>query len=116
MSMIEELTDEEVVQRFEWKTALLRRVDTARDNGARNVTLSVYRRGDISDTHTASQVNDPDEIQFDGVIFDDDTTVIHWNTAIRSTSVFDHFDDLLEIHGHLVEPEYATEFVFEGEE
>jgi hypothetical protein len=41
--------------------------------------------------------------------------VIHWNTVVRSTSVFEDFDDLLEIHGH-PEPEYATEFYFEGEE
>ena len=103
------------VQRLQWKIGLYRRADTLREKGKRNVTFSVYRRGDISDTHTESQVNAPDEIQFDGVIYDDDTTVIHWNTAIRSTSVFASFDDLLEIHGH-PEDNYATEFVFEGEE
>lgn len=107
------LTDDEVVERFRWKTALFRRLDDARANGLRNVTFSVFRRGDISDTHTASQVNDPDEVQFDGVIFDDDTTVIRWNTAIRSTSVFEDFGDLLEIHGH---PEYESIFEFSGEE
>jgi hypothetical protein len=109
-------TDEEHVERFVRKTALLKRVFAIQDKGVRTVKFSVYRRGDISDTHTPSQMNAPDEIQYDGVIFDDDTTVIHWNTAVRSTSVFEYFDDLLEIHGHLVEPEYATEFVFEGEE
>jgi hypothetical protein len=112
MSQIEGLTEDEIVERFKWKTELFRRVNTARDNGARNVTFSVYRRGDISETHNELQVNDPDEVQFDGVIFDDDTTVIHWNTAICSTSVFQDFGDLLEIHGH---PEYSSEFCFEGE-
>jgi hypothetical protein len=112
---IEGLTDEEIVERFRWRTKLLNRVDDLRDSGVRNVTFSVYRRGDISDTHTAGQVNAPDEVQFDGVLFDDDVTVIHWNTEVRSTAVFEDFFDLLEIHGH-PEEKYLTEFKFEGEE
>lgn len=115
MSQIDGLTDEEIVERFQWKTDMLTRVFALRTKGIRNITFSVYRRGDISDTYTESQVNAPDEIQFDGVIFEDDTTAIHWNTEIRSTSVFQYFDDLLEIHGH-PEPAYATQFIFEGEE
>ena len=109
------MTDDELVERYRWIEALLKRVARLNAKGIRNVTFSVYRRGDISDTHTESQVNGPDEIQYDGVIFDDGATVIHWNTAIRSTSVFEFFGDLLEIHGH-PEPNYATEFKFEGEE
>lgn len=119
MSRIEGLTEDEIgdllVERFVWKVGLHTRVDILRDNGGRNITFSVFRRGDISDTHTESQVNAPDEVQFDGVIFEDDTTVIHWNTAIRSTSIFEDFDDLLEIHGH-PEENYSTQFCFEGEE
>jgi hypothetical protein len=114
MSQINGLTDEEVVERFQWKTDLNMRVFNLRTKGVRNLTFSVYRRGDISATHTDAQVNPPDEVQFDGVIFDDGTTVIHWNTSARSTSVFDSFDSLLEIHGH-PEDHYATEFRFEGE-
>jgi len=115
MSQLDGLTDEEIVERFRWRTKLLSQVDRLRDIGVRNITFSVYRRGDISDTHTPEQVNAPDEVQFDGVIFEDDTTVIHWNTAIRSTSVFELFFDLLEIHGH-PEEKYLTTFVFKGEQ
>ena len=110
------MIDDELVERDRWRTALQWRVyRLIAESPLRNVTFSVYRRGDISDTHTESQVNSPDEVQFDGVVFNDGVTVIHWNTAIRSTSVFDSFGDLLEIHGH-PEPNYATEFKFEGEE
>ena len=112
MNEYEPFASEEMRDRLLWKSALLRRVGDARSNGARNVTFSVYRRGDISDTHTEGQGNAPDEVQFDGVIFDDDTTVILWNTEVRSTAVFECFDDLLEIHGH---PEYSSEFYFEDE-
>src|ERR1039458_8882928 len=115
MCQLEGLTEQQIVERFQWKTNLFRRVDVLQYNGVRNVTFSVYRRGDISATHTEAQVNAPDEVQFDGVIFDDATTVIHWNTSARSTSVFEDFGDLLDIHGH-PEDHYATEFVFEGEE
>lgn len=115
MSQLDGLSDEEVVARFQWKTALLQRVFNLHAKGLRTITFSVYRRGDLSDTHTPGTVNPPDEVQFDGVIFDDDTTVIHWNTEVRSTAVFQYFDDLLEIHGH-PEPKYLTEFKFEGEE
>ena len=102
-------------EKLRWKRELFRRVEVLRDNGVRNVTFSVYRRGDISATHTEAQVNAPDEVQFDGVIFDDVTTVIHWNTSARSTSIFEDFDSLLEIHGH-PEPAYLTSFIFDGEE
>jgi len=108
------MTDQETADDYKWKIGVISRAYILRMSGIRNLTFSVYRRGDISDTHTASQVNAPEEVQFDGVIFSDGTTVIHWNTAIHSTSVFENFFDLLEIHGH-PEPNYATEFVFEGE-
>lgn len=108
------MSDIELIDIILWKEAIVHRVFALRGKGVRTVTFRVYRRGDISDTHTESQVNSPDEVQFDGVIFDDDTAVIHWNTAVRSTSVFTSFIDLLMIHGH-PERAYLTEFCFEGE-
>jgi hypothetical protein len=48
MSQINGLTDEEVVERFQWKTDLNMRVFNLRTKGVRNLTFSVYRRGDIS--------------------------------------------------------------------
>jgi hypothetical protein len=102
------MNDEEL-QRQWWKADLLLRANHLYRRGIRNVTFSVYRRGDISATHTENQRAAPDEIQFDGVIFHDGTTVIHWDTAVHSTAVFESFDELLEIHGH---PEYDTEFRF----
>jgi hypothetical protein len=49
--------------------------------------FTVYRRGDLSATHNADQVNAPDQPQYEGVVFSDGTTVVRWLTAARSTSV-----------------------------
>lgn len=68
-----------------------------------------YRRGDISDTHQPHQVNAPEEVQYEGVVFDNGKCVLNWRTAINSISVWDSFDAAMRIHGH---PEYGTEIVF----
>lgn len=62
--------------------------------------FTVYRRGDLSASHDENQRNAPDEPQFQGVVFDDDTCVIRWLTAKGSTSVFKTFEDMWAIHGH----------------
>lgn len=63
-------------------------------------TFTVYRRGDLSETHNSDQVNPPDEPQFEGVVFGDGTCVIRWMTAGRSTSVWSSFEEMWKIHGH----------------
>jgi hypothetical protein len=62
--------------------------------------FTVFRRGDLSATHNADQVNGPDQAQFEGVVFSDGTTVVRWLTAARSTSVWADFATMWRIHGH----------------
>lgn len=73
--------------------------------------FTVYRPVIPEDTHDEFQANDPDEPQFEGIVFSDGTCVIRWLTVI-STSVFESFDAMLIIHGH---PEYDTRVVFHDE-
>lgn len=70
--------------------------------------FEVFRRGDLSDTHTAGTVNAPDAVQFEGVVFSDGTCAIRWLTEFRSTSVWASFADAMAVHGHF-EPRYGTE-------
>ena len=74
--------------------------------------FSMFRRGDISATHTADTANVPDAIQFEGVVFTDGRVAIRWLTSLRSVSVFDSMDDMLGVHGH---PEYGSELVWHDE-
>jgi hypothetical protein len=69
----------------------------------------MYRRGDLSATHTSAQANPASEPQFEGVVFSDGRVAVRWLTAYRSTSTWDSLDDLLTIHGH---PEYDSELVW----
>ena len=68
-----------------------------------------YRTLDISDTHNADQVNAPEEVQYEGVVFDNGKCVLNWRTAVSSISVWDSFEDAMRIHGH---PEYGTRIEF----
>ena len=72
----------------------------------------MYRKGDLSSTHNELQANKPDEIQFEGVIFDNGKCVLNWKTAISSISIWDSFEDAMAIHGH---PEYNSEIVWSDE-
>ena len=72
-------------------------------------TFTMYRRGDLSATHDSNQANAPDEPQFEGVVFSDGTCAVRWLTAMRSTSVWASFDELMAVHGH---PEYESELVW----
>ena len=72
-------------------------------------TFVMYRKNDISATHDTNQVNPPDEIQFEGVVFSDGKCAIRWLTNKRSVAVWDCFDDMMAIHGH---PEYGSVIVW----
>jgi hypothetical protein len=75
--------------------------------------FEMYRRGDLSNTHNELQANKSNEVQFQGVVFNDGTCVIRWLTGCRSTSVWSSFEDMLAIHGH---PEYDSELVWLDDE
>ena len=70
--------------------------------------FAVYREH-TTEHHTEMHQNAPDEIQFEGVVFSDGTTVLRWCTPLRSTSVWASFEDAMGVHGH---PEYGTSVVF----
>lgn len=73
--------------------------------------FTMYRRGDISETHNDLQRNAPDVPQYEGVIFTDGTVAIRWLTPLRSTSVWDDMDTMLGVHGH-PEDQYASELIY----
>ncbi len=61
----------------------------------------VHRRGDLSATHDANQVNAADVPQFEGVVFSDGVVAVRWLTAARSTSVWADFETMMKVHGHV---------------
>lgn len=62
--------------------------------------------------HNLLQMNAPDEVQYEGVVFSDGSCALRWRTAVNSTSLWASFEDAMEIHGH---PEYGTRIVFHDE-
>lgn len=60
-------------------------------------------------SHNHFQANPDDEPQFEGVIWSDGTCTLRWLTACTSTSVWNSFEDMINIHGH---PEYGTNIMF----
>jgi hypothetical protein len=48
----------------------------------------------------------------DGIIFDDDETVIRWKTDLKSTSIFRNFEHFSRIHGSKGHPEYNSEIIY----
>jgi hypothetical protein len=62
--------------------------------------------------HTHTQMNAPEEVQYEGVVFSDGSCALRWRTAVNSTSLWASFEDAMEIHGH---PEYGTRIVFHDE-
>jgi hypothetical protein len=79
--------------------------------------FTVFRAGDLSATHNADLVNEPDKPQFEGVVFTDGTVVVRWLTACVSTSVFDSFETLMRIHGHTeADSRHGTEVVWHDED
>lgn len=69
----------------------------------------VMYRPQVPSTHTEHQKKAANEPQFEGVLFDDGKVVVHWLTTGHSISVWNSFDDLLNIHGH---PEYGSKLVW----
>lgn len=49
--------------------------------------------------------NAPNEVQLQGVVFDDGTVCVRWLTEHRSHSIWTSFDEFMAVHGH---PEYGT--------
>ena len=72
-------------------------------------TFTMYRREIPTETHDENQRNEPDEPQFEGVVFSDGRVAVRWLTTKRSVSVWDCMEDLLAIHGH---PEYGSILVW----
>lgn len=56
--------------------------------------------------HGPTTLNAPEAPQYQGVVFADGSVAMRWLTARRSTSVWDTFADMFDVHGH---PEYGTE-------
>lgn len=73
--------------------------------------FTMYRRGDLSDTHNEFQAAPASEPQFEGVVFSDGTCVLRWCTPLRSTSVWATLEDALGVHGH-PETRYQSEIVW----
>jgi hypothetical protein len=75
-------------------------------------TFTVYRRSAPAEYTAAGIANPPDEVQFEGCLFNDGTVCIRWLTEFRSVSVWDSLESLERVHGH---PEYETEWVWSGD-
>jgi len=73
--------------------------------------FTAYREH-TTENHTDQHQNAPDEPQYEGVVFEDGTTVLRWLTPLRSTSVWGDFATAMGVHGH---PEYGTKIVFHDE-
>lgn len=57
------------------------------------------------------QKNAPDAPQFEGCIFSDGRVAVRWRTAVRSFSIWDSLQDLMDIHGHA---EYGTFIIWDN--
>jgi hypothetical protein len=57
------------------------------------LTFDVYRREDASGTSGTGVVAK-------GVLFPDGTTVVQWQTHVRSVVIYNSYADALHIHGH----------------
>ena len=73
-------------------------------------TFTVYRTGDLSETHDENQRPvSAEEPSFWGVVWPDGTCTLRWAGVVRATSVWATFDDAMKVHGHF-EPRYGTRF------
>jgi len=71
-------------------------------------TFTVFRTGDLSETHDQNQAPiSPDVQSFWGVVFPDGTCTLRWAGVVAATSVWASFEDAMKVHGHF-EPRYGT--------
>jgi len=64
-----------------------------------------YRPNPPPEYYEKGCANEPEAVQYEGVVYSDGTTVIHWMTKFKSVSVFASYEDFYAVHGH---PEYGT--------
>lgn len=70
-------------------------------------TFRVFRRQPPANYLEGGFANNPDEPQYEGVVFSDGTVAVRWLTEHRSTSLWSSMAELEAVHGH---PEYDTVF------
>src|ERR1700722_1434264 len=63
--------------------------------------FKVYRPSPPDNYREGGFANAPDEVQFEGVEFTDGTVAVRWLTLHRSTSIWESFDELMAVHGHM---------------
>lgn len=69
----------------------------------------VYRPNPPENYVKEGYANPPDQIQLEGVVFENGRVAICWRTETFSISIWDSFEDFQKIHGH---PEYGTKIVW----
>lgn len=67
--------------------------------------FTVYRPNPPEEYKENGHANNPDEIQCEGVLFDDGTVAVRWLTKYRSFSNWENWESFVQVHGH---PEYGT--------
>lgn len=76
-------------------------------------TFRGYRPTPPEEYTKSGLANPPDQAQYCGVVWDDESVSIRWLTAVHSFSNFDSYRDWETVHYH---PEYGTYLVWESEE
>ena len=59
-----------------------------------------YRPNPPKEYYKQGTANEPDEAQYQGVLFDDGTVVCRWLTKFRSHSIWNSWEDFYKVHGH----------------
>jgi hypothetical protein len=67
--------------------------------------FKVYRPSPPEGYLENGTANPPDEVQFEGVVFSDNSVCVRWLTEFRSHSLWACLADLEKVHGH---PEYGS--------
>lgn len=71
--------------------------------------FTMHRPNIPEGTHDENQANPSDQPQFEGIVFSDGRTVLHWLTAKQSVAVWDSFEDMMAVHGH---PEFGSKITW----
>jgi hypothetical protein len=67
--------------------------------------FTIYRPKPPEEHKNNGRANNPEEIQCEGVLFDDGTVSVRWLTKYRSFSNWENWESFEQVHGH---PEYGT--------